>query len=393
MLDNTATHSGAGTGALASELGANSTVTVTNNIFARNSSTGGEGGGLMVFNNGTGVNTITGNSFTDNVIGALASGFPTNLGGGLFVQARHAGATVVQSHNLFARNTIHAVSLGNGTAFDYGGGGEYFQSPMTTSTDDTFVNNHVDGGDANNTAVGGGIALQGQPVAGTVPTGIASVLHAYNMVVANNSLGDGGVGGGVYTGFPNTCSQGQVCPGEADIFDSTITGNSVGANAGASGVGGDTTDTANVVNSIVTGNSGNQKQINGQNTITVDHSDACQDATTPYAGTGNTCIDPKLANVAANNVHETASSPTIDKGASAEVAAALTQDYEGDGRVLGAAVDMGADEFVPPAPVLPAAGSGPGSPTVPPWTPIALGIVAIPVVGAVARRRRRHQAG
>jgi hypothetical protein len=385
VLDNTTTQDGSG--ALLSELGSSSSVTVDGNVFARNSSTGGDGGGLRIFNNGTGANNLTANTFSDNVLGAVSTSSPKNHGGGLFVQARHAGATVVQAHNLFARNIVHVASLSQGTAFDFGGGGEFFQSPLLTSTDDTFVNNHVDGGDPDNTAVGGGLALQGQPVPGEVPTGIASVLHAYNMVVANNSVGAGGVGGGVYTGFPSSCTHGQVCPGVAEIFDSTITANSVGAGGGASGIGGDDTDTAHVVNSIVNGNTGNQKQINGQGTITVDHTDACQDATAPYPGAGNICKDAVLANAAGNDVHQTAASPTIDRGDSSQVPSALTQDYEGDTREVGSAVDMGADEFVP---TLPTAGAPLATPSAP-WLPAGLGLLGLAVVTTTAVRSRRRR--
>ncbi|MGA2009514.1 MAG: hypothetical protein ABSH51_03115 [Solirubrobacteraceae bacterium] len=44
--------------------------------------------------------------------------------------------------------------------------------------------------------------------------------------------------------------------------------------------------------------------------------------TTPYAGTGNICAAPALAAPATGDVHETASSPTIDAGSNALVPAA-----------------------------------------------------------------------
>src|SRR5207247_11469347 len=55
------------------------------------------------------------------------------------------------------------------------------------------------------------------------------------------------------------------------------------------------------------------------------------------------------AKPAAADVHQTPGSPTIDPGSSALVPPGLTTHYEGQARVVGAAVDMGADEFVPQA--------------------------------------------
>ena len=86
----------------------------------------------------------------------------------------------------------------------------------------------------------------------------------------------------------------------------------------------------------------------------------------PPAGTGNLCAPPAL--VSATDVHETASSPTIDKGSNALVPAGLTDDVFGATRILAgtttcaapfpaAIVDIGAAEYVPPAqscpPVIP----------------------------------------
>ncbi|MGI8610076.1 MAG: hypothetical protein ACR2MY_12795 [Candidatus Dormibacteria bacterium] len=68
------------------------------------------------------------------------------------------------------------------------------------------------------------------------------------------------------------------------------------------------------MNSIVYGNTGSAMQVDGLGTIAVNHSDSCAAARTAYRGPANVCVDPKLANTTANDVHETASSPTIDAG-------------------------------------------------------------------------------
>jgi hypothetical protein len=74
------------------------------------------------------------------------------------------------------------------------------------------------------------------------------------------------------------------------------------------------------------------------------------------SGTGNICKDPLLKNVAGNDVHQTSASPTFDTGNSALVPSGLTQDYEGDPRISGARVDIGADEIVVAVPTLPLSG-------------------------------------
>ncbi len=67
-------------------------------------------------------------------------------------------------------------------------------------------------------------------------------------------------------------------------------------------------------------------------------------------GIGNMCANPKLVNAAAGDVHETAASPTIDRGLNGEVPAGLTSDAYGSPRItdgLGtghAIVDIGAAE-------------------------------------------------
>jgi hypothetical protein len=74
-------------------------------------------------------------------------------------------------------------------------------------------------------------------------------------------------------------------------------------------------------------------------------------------GAGNVCTDPLLVDPSPGHadVHETQFSPTVDHGSSAAVPGTLTTDYEGDARIAGPVVDMGADEFTAPAVVTSAA--------------------------------------
>ncbi len=92
--------------------------------------------------------------------------------------------------------------------------------------------------------------------------------------------------------------------------------------------------------------------------ITFSYSDVCS-GTAPYTGTANICADPELADVATSDVHETASSPTIDAGLNADVPAGATTDVYGQKRIVGTKqaagiVNIGAAEwqtaFKPPTP-------------------------------------------
>lgn len=92
-------------------------------------------------------------------------------------------------------------------------------------------------------------------------------------------------------------------------------------------------------------------------TVNLDHS-SFQSVST---GSGGTITDPStnfnqttaplFANATADDYHQLAGSPTIDAGV-ADGLNGLT-DFDGDARTLGAAPDIGADEFVPAIPVAP----------------------------------------
>jgi hypothetical protein len=121
--------------------------------------------------------------------------------------------------------------------------------------------------------------------------------------------------------------------------------------------------------------------------VEVDFTLACTDAGQAYEGDGNLCADPKLANAAGGDVHQTAASPTLEK-ASKELSGALTQDYEGNGRFLDydrsgtAEPDMGADEA--PAPALPAPTGGGSKPA-----PAASGVLGTQARSCTSRRSFR----
>jgi hypothetical protein len=143
--------------------------------------------------------------------------------------------------------------------------------------------------------------------------------------------------------------------GPFDLYDSTVAGNTVGASGvgpALAGSGG----ALSLINSIVYGNGASPALEISSFSATGSFSDACQPDQVgnpvPIAGGGNICVDPLLVNPSAGigDVHETAASPTIDRGSNALVPPPLSTDYEGEARIsdgnndASAVVDMGADE-------------------------------------------------
>ena len=186
-----------------------------------------------------------------------------------------------------------------------------------------------------------------------------------DVVVTGNAIGPGYTealgGGGIYVG----CTHLRV-------LDSTFTLNTAPAGAG---IEGESNDQLELANSIVAEDSGGN-EIAGFNkpaaggSLIATYSDVCSYAgsSEPVPGTGNICANPLLADngePVSFDVHETASSPTIDAGSNALVPDGLTTDFYGTPRILAgyascsqsfpAVVDMGAAELQPAQPSCPAA--------------------------------------
>jgi hypothetical protein len=297
---------------------------------------GGVGGGAHIKVDSSTILGIDQNTFDGNSVEPLAGG-PTgdHLGGGLFVET--GGANPTQRNNVYANNQVKAFPSGNLI-----GGGEAIRrtagAPNVSSQIEQWVGNSVAAAAGAAEAEGGGIGVIGDGMK----------LHAWLAVVAGNQMGAGGEGGGAYAGAPTTL----------EFADSTIAGNSTGAGGANAGLGGGGDDVLKLTNSIVSNPSTNP-DIGGFATLNISYSDACQAAGTAFPGTANICANPLLRDPANGDIHETKTSPTIDKGNDQlffdEEEDPVT-DYEGDPRPVdgdgdGHTVDMGADEspaFVPP---------------------------------------------
>ena len=419
LVDNTfgslaEPNTAAGDGGGAFVVANNSQISLTGNTFRGNESQAGNGGGLFVARGSGSLSTITFNAnvFDQNqaALGGggaylAASGSPATVTGNQFVAngltgaAEHLGAglyadtprPLTQSLNLFDSNEI---SGGQPTS---GGGGEYIRADdPVSSTSDRWIRNSVvptSGGR------GGGLIVEA--------FGAPATARVENGVVAGNSIGGAGQGGGVFLPSAGGCVfRGTTDCTELELVNATVSGNSVGAGGSGNGVAGSGAGLS-VQNSILLGNSGSATEATGVQVV-ASFSDVCGVGGAPFTGAGNICAVPHLADPANGDAHQTAASPTLDAGSNALVPVALTEDFEGDGRVRdsdgdgSAVVDMGADEagvfpppappppppVVPPPPPPPPAGGPPPPPPPTPARPV-LGRSAElrPVRGAVRFRR------
>jgi hypothetical protein len=334
-------------------------ITIAGSTFSDNSSSeassGAKGGGATVSVGRFKCSpirpvTLTNNSFSGNTVAGSAPNARV-VGGGIAVVAQgEVIEPLTQSGNSFTGNAAKGVE--GASEGKFGGGGEWIQGMDLTSTGDSFIGN---------TAVGSSTPAEGWTWGaglGIINSNCTESAHtqgvATDLVVAGNSIVGGlaanAQGAGIYTG----CDPGSGS--DLTLNDSTVAGNSTAA-GGVAGIYGEAVDRLTLTNTIDTGNVGGS-DLGGFNgaggSLTASYSDACLSGAA-LPGSGNICAPPLLAS--ASDVHETTSSPTIDKGSNALVSAGLTSDFFGSARILPgrvscsspfspATVDIGAAEFV-----------------------------------------------
>jgi hypothetical protein len=311
------------------------------NTFVDNKAGGSGGGGHVVAANT--LLQIDNETYEGNSVEPVP-GYPAgdHFGGGLYVE----GGTPNLRNNLFRGNSIEAFP-DNG---DYGGGGLAIRG---TNLHVTSQYTRVQG----NTVAGHTIGLSFESEGGGLFfEGNGGHWESFLDMVAGNSIGDGGEGGGIYVG--------GVSPTALDLAETTVSDNTVGTAGAFPGIAGDPEDDLTMWNSIVYTAGGGD--IGGFDFFDVRYSDACHGQGGAFNGPGNICADPRL--VGGTDVHQTKQSPTIDKG-SDELYNSVggernPEDFEGDPRPTdgdgdGHTVDMGADEtpagFIAPPVVTPAA--------------------------------------
>ncbi|MFL5840842.1 MAG: beta strand repeat-containing protein [Thermoleophilaceae bacterium] len=341
-------------------------VYLTRTSFERNEATAGAGGGLYLAR-GTGSHVMKSVSFTKNNV--IPDGGFDGRGGGAYMEANPAVQPLDISGLDFSGNTIapgsgalagaglsivgvfavDEVHQGNnrftGNSFtdasgasSVSGAGESVENARLISHEDRFASNQI-GAHGSADARGVALALDGcSPI-------FPATQHAISNDVLAGNTGTGNVSGALSA----QCATSSV---GLNILNTTIVANIVGGDT--AGIWGAGDETLSIVNSIVMANSGGE-QLTGFGTPSITFSDMCASGSA-YPGTGNICADPALADIPHADVHETASSPTVDRGSNGAIPAALHIDYEGHDRILDSdkngstVVDMGADEKLAPAP-------------------------------------------
>jgi hypothetical protein len=317
---------------------------------------GGSGGGGHIKGDDAMILGVDGNTFQGNSIDPTvpSAGPSPHLGGGLWVEIDHTSG--FHRNNNFVNNTIQQFA----GDVDYGGGGEAITGQDNGNGNgarfiefNTYTGNSVAGQHLTATTTdseGGGLFVEGPGI----------IWHSWMTVIAGNSVGADGEGGGAYAGAP-------ISNTALEFTDSTIAGNSVGAGGQFPGLAGSGDDRLLLHNTIVWNPP--LPDIGGFSAVSLDaqYSDACASAGTPLVGQANICADPLLVNAPGGDIHQTLASPTVDKGNNALFLSEeefpccdfendpRPTDGDGDGQ---SSVDIGADEgpaFVhqqqpPPAP-------------------------------------------
>ena len=197
-------------------------------------------------------------------------------------------------------SVISGLTVRNGKV-DHYGGGIYCDSSSPTITNCTISDNTVGG--LPDSGYGGGIYLTSS-----------------SPIITNCTISDNSQGGGIY------CASSSPT-----ITNCTITGNTAVANGGGIFC---TVSSPIIRNSILWGNS--PQELSGKLSVTY------SDIEGGYSGTGNINSNPLF--VSGSDYHLTASSPCFNAGDN-NAPALPSIDKDGNSRIIGGIVDMGAYEY------------------------------------------------
>jgi len=372
LLSNTSTNSGGGAYAATA-------LTITGGLFENNHCTGASSGGGAGTNGNLTINDTRfisntsdsngGGAWSDGTIVINGAYFEANQasndGGGL---ASFGGQPVLISGTTFISNTasnkngggvkvngattLTSTNFISNTASNKNGGGLYVAGVGGVRlTGGRFERNMAQ-------AKGGGLYVSGKLtlngtefISNTAATDGGGVYHSasngllVNALLAGNRAG--GNGAGLYLGSFSA----------VEVLNTTIAGPSLNAKQ-AIYVGNGTVD---IINSIIVSHTVGIEQAGG--TVYQDYNLFFSNTTnltgTITSGGHSRDGDPKFANLASDDYHLQLASPAINAGDNSAVSS-VTTDLDGNPRIVGGTVDMGAYEFeFPPSYIItPTVGTG-----------------------------------
>lgn len=278
-------------------------------------------------------NTIVDNQASDGAGIVVVGDLVTNL-----VPAPPSAPTI--TYNVIARNT---ASMNGGGIGCWGHTAAVITNNFILANSASNYEPGWDGDDPIGPWLvgGGGIFATARDMGGSpVEYAISAPTIANNVVAVNGAL----LGGGI-------CLVSYALLSEPNNPPAVVTNNTVVANNGSGIYIGDTFPT--VRNNLVAFNTWGIEQ-DTTATPTLGYNDVygnqVQGTSWNYKGlpdptgtNGNLSVDPKLANTAVGELHLQPGSPCIDAGLT-DVVDPLWKDIDGQNRVLGAGVDIGADE-------------------------------------------------
>ncbi len=162
-----------------------------NSVIGNETDGSGSGGGILIRQAGTGYNRGSVEFIQNRIEDNLANSYRSRSGGGgVYIDSDYK---VIMANNIISGNQIE----GHGTYYYYDGGGAYINSNIVTCSHNIFSKNVVNSYDYR--SYGGGISITAQTRT------LTSNIFKNNTAKATSAIGRGSEGGGVYLeGFNST---------------------------------------------------------------------------------------------------------------------------------------------------------------------------------------------